>query len=162
MSPEWLIGGATLFSAFAAGAAAVAAWYSGRVAAQSHELHRWAIHGASVHASVSWAYDGYEFTLLAHNDGPGVAYGVRCEVAPGSLGFDGVLPKLESGPNDRYDLPPAAECGFSGEWRQHSEKWLRVGLHWIERADDGAERKRERWIDLKRPTPPASGPATEH
>lgn len=97
------------------------------------------------------------------NDGPGVAYGVYAEVAPASSGFSGMAPHIDSGWHERFDLAPADTRVLSGIWRQHSEKWMKVGLHWTERADDGRERTPPtRWITLHRADPPAFDPRPDH
>lgn len=162
MTPEWLIAGATLFSAIAAIAAAVAAWYSNRVARRSHDLHRWSIYGAKVHATIAWfPGDQATYELTVRNDGPGVAYGVHAEVAPASSGFSGMAPHINSSWHQRFDLAPADTRVLTGSWRQHSsEKWMKVGLHWMERAED-EERPRERWIKLHRADPPAVQPVPD-
>lgn len=64
------------------------------------------------------------------NDGPGVAYGVRAEVAAASPGFIREAPRIDSSWHKRFDLAPADTRVVSGIWRQHSEKWMKVGLHW--------------------------------
>lgn len=160
MTPEWLIAGAALCSAVAAIAAAVAAWYSNRVASRSHDLHRWAVHGANVHATIGWfPGDQATFELTVRNDGPGVAYGVYAEVAPASSGFSGMAPHINSSWHERFDLAPADTRVLTGNWRQHSEKRMKVGLHWTERADDGTERTPPpRWITVYREDPPSVPP----
>ncbi|MEX2575287.1 MAG: hypothetical protein WD382_01415 [Halofilum sp. (in: g-proteobacteria)] len=156
MDPTTWIAVAASFSAFASFAAAWAAINSNQIARRSHDVQRWSVHGANVHATVGWGPDQYTFELTVRNDGPGVAYGVHAEVAPATGNFSGVLPKIETSWQDRFDLAPADQRVLTEEWRQHSDRWLKVGLHWTERADDGVERTPPiRWMTVYRENPPS-------
>lgn len=156
MDPTVWIAIAATFSAAASFAAAWAAYKSNENAKRSHDLHRWSIHGANVHATGQWGRDQESFELTVRNDGPGVAYKVHAEVRPATDEYSGVLPEIDSSPQDSFDLAPADHRVLTGRWRQHSEQWLRVGLHWTERADDGAERVQSRWMTIYRQDPPSA------
>jgi hypothetical protein len=150
MNPTTWLAIAASFSAIASFAAAWAAYKSNQAARRSHDLHRWSVHGANVHATCAWAANQESFELTVRNDGPGVAYGVYAEVRPATEHFSGVRPKIESSDQGGFDLAPADRQVLKGEWRQLTEQWLKVGLHWTERADDGTERTQSRWIVMHR------------
>lgn len=147
---------AAAFSAAASFAAAWAAYKSNDIAKRSHDLHRWSIHGAHVYATGAWGPDQVSFELTVHNDGPGVAYDVRAEVQRATDQSGGVRPELDFSDGDRFDLAPGGCRVLTGVWRQHSDQWLKVGLHWTERADDGVERPQSRWMLIYRDSPPST------
>ncbi len=145
---------AAAFSAVASFSAAWAAYKSNRIANQFHDLHRWSVHRANVHATCAWGQDQESFELTVRNDGPGIAYGVNAELRAGTENFSGPPPQIQPSYQERFDLVPGDHRVLAGEWRQVSERWLRVGLHWTERADDGTERAQSRWIVMYRNNSP--------
>jgi hypothetical protein len=90
---------ASIAAAFSATAAWVSAWNSRKAVARAHAPFVWPSFGIRSRDQGSWTQHSVRVRL--HNDGPGVAYGVRF-----SLDYLSGSPDQPHDASDRYVIPP--------------------------------------------------------